>query len=37
MLFAVTIGENIALGSPEPVTDEQIVAAARLAGAHEFI
>ena len=24
-------------GSPEPVTDEQIVAAARLAGAHEFI
>ena len=24
-------------GSPDPVTDEQIVAAARLAGAHEFI
>ena len=37
VLFAVTIGENIALGSPEEVTDEQIVAAARLAGAHEFI
>ena len=37
VLFAVTIGENIALGSPDPVTDEQIVAAARLAGAHEFI
>jgi ATP-binding cassette, subfamily B, bacterial len=37
VLFAVTIGDNIALGSPDPVTDEQIVAAARLAGAHEFI
>ena len=37
VLFAVTIGENIALGSPEEVTDDQIVAAARLAGAHEFI
>ena len=37
MLFAVSIGENIAMGSPDPVTDEQIVAAARLAGAHEFV
>ncbi len=37
VLFAVSIGDNIALGSPDPVTDEQIVAAARLAGAHEFI
>lgn len=37
VLFATTIRDNIALGSPEPVTDEQVVAAARLAGAHEFV
>ncbi len=37
VLFASTIRDNIALGSPERVTDEQIEAAARLAGAHEFI
>ena len=37
MLFATSIGENIALGSPSRVTDDQVVAAARLAGAHEFI
>jgi ATP-binding cassette, subfamily B, bacterial len=37
VLFAVSIRENIALGSPQEVTDEEIVAAAQLAGAHEFI
>ena len=37
VLFASSIRDNIALGSPDPVTDEQIVAAARLAGAHDFV
>jgi ATP-binding cassette subfamily B protein len=37
VLFASSIRDNIALGSPDPVTEEQIVAAAQLAGAHEFI
>lgn len=37
VLFAASVRENIALGSPEPVTDEQIEAAARVAGAHDFV
>lgn len=37
VLFASTIRDNIALGAPEPVTDDQVVAAARLAGAHDFV
>ena len=40
LLFATTIRDNIAMGAPEgagEVTDEQIVAAARVAGAHDFI
>ena len=36
VLFASTIGENIAYGRPE-ATREQIAEAARLANAHEFI
>ncbi len=40
LLFATSIRDNIAMGAPEgagEVTDEQVVAAARVAGAHEFI
>jgi ATP-binding cassette subfamily B protein len=37
VLFASSIRDNIALGSPEPVSDEQVVTAATLAGAHEFV
>jgi ATP-binding cassette, subfamily B, bacterial len=37
VLFAMSIRDNIALGAPGPVSHEEIVAAARLAGAHEFI
>ncbi|GAA1437297.1 ABC transporter ATP-binding protein [Microlunatus lacustris] len=37
VLFAASIRDNIALGSPGPVTDEQVEAAARLAGAHDFV
>lgn len=40
LLFATSIRDNIAMGAPEgadTVTDEQIVAAARVAGAHDFI
>jgi ATP-binding cassette subfamily B protein len=37
VLFAASIRENIALGSCEAVTDAQVVAAARLAGAHDFV
>lgn len=40
LLFATSIRDNIAMGAPEgagEVTDEQIVEAARVAGAHEFI
>jgi ATP-binding cassette subfamily B protein len=37
VLFAASIRDNIALGSPEPVSDRQIEAAARVAGAEEFI
>jgi ATP-binding cassette subfamily B protein len=37
VLFATSIGENIAMGSPVWVSHAQVVAAARLAGAHEFI
>jgi ABC-type multidrug transport system fused ATPase/permease subunit len=36
LLFGTTIGENIAYGKPG-ATDEDIVAAARAANAHEFI
>ena len=36
LLFAASVGENIAYGSPA-ATPEQIAAAARLASAHEFI
>lgn len=36
ILFATTIRENIAYGKPD-ATDEEIVAAARLADAHDFI
>ncbi|MBI4789733.1 MAG: ABC transporter ATP-binding protein [Chloroflexi bacterium] len=36
MLFAATIRENIAFGRPE-ANDEQIIAVARAAQAHEFI
>ncbi|MEZ4734516.1 MAG: ABC transporter ATP-binding protein [Caldilineaceae bacterium] len=36
-LFSRTIAENIAFGAREPVTQEQIEAAAKEAQAHEFI
>jgi subfamily B ATP-binding cassette protein MsbA len=36
VLFRGTVRENIAIGRPE-ATDEEIVAAAKLANAHEFI
>lgn len=36
VLFSSTIGENIAYGSPD-ATQEQIIAAAEAANAHEFI
>ena len=36
VLFSTTIGENIAYGRPD-ATEEQIVEAAKLANAHEFI
>lgn len=36
ILFATTVRENIAYGKPD-ATDEEIVAAARLADAHDFI
>lgn len=36
VLFATSVRENIAYGAPG-VTDEEIVAAARLANAHDFI
>lgn len=40
LLFATSIRDNIAMGAPEgaaEVTDEQVVEAAKVAGAHEFI
>lgn len=40
LLFATTVRDNIALGAPEgpgEVTDEVVVRAAQVAGAHEFI
>lgn len=40
LLFATTIRDNIAMGAPEgaqEVTDDQIVHAAQVAGAHDFI
>ena len=36
MLFGASVGENIAYGRPD-ATDAQIVAAARAAGAHDFV
>ncbi len=36
LLFAATVRDNIAYGSPD-ATDDSIVAAARLANAHDFI
>src|SRR5207245_10581797 len=35
-LFSATVRENIAFGVPD-ATDEEVVAAARLAQAHEFV
>ena len=37
LLFGFSVRENIALAAMETVTDEQVVAAARLARAHDFI
>ncbi len=37
LLFGVSIRENIALGADGDVTEEAIIAAARLANAHDFI
>lgn len=37
VLFAMTIEENIALGGTSSTTFDQIVAAAKLAHAHDFI
>ncbi len=37
LLFGVTIRENIALGSNGAISEEEIVAAAKLANAHDFI
>jgi subfamily B ATP-binding cassette protein MsbA len=37
VLFRGTVKENIAYGRPGGATDEEIVAAAKLANAHEFI
>lgn len=36
VLFATTIGENIRYGKPD-ATDDEIIAAAKLSGAHDFI
>ncbi|WNV76030.1 ABC transporter ATP-binding protein [Geodermatophilus sp. DSM 44513] len=36
-LFATSIRDNIALGVDGPVTDDEVEAAARTAGAHEFV
>lgn len=37
VLFAASVRDNIALGVDRDVPDEEIEAAARLAGAHEFV
>ncbi|MGY1848809.1 ABC transporter ATP-binding protein [Blastococcus sp. SYSU DS1021] len=37
VLFAASVRENIALGVDREVTQEEIEAAARLAGAHDFV
>lgn len=37
LLFGLSVRENIAMAALKAVTDEQVYAAARLAGAHEFI
>lgn len=37
LLFGVSIRENIALGADGDVSDEQVIAAAKLANAHDFI
>jgi ABC-type multidrug transport system fused ATPase/permease subunit len=36
-LFATTIAENIAYGVDRDCTDEEIIAAAKVANAHQFI
>lgn len=36
-LFSVSIAENISLGSPHPVTSNDIVDAAKMANCHDFI
>lgn len=37
VLFATTIKENIKFGSLDEVTDEQVIEAAKLANAHNFV
>ncbi len=37
LLFGVSIRENIALGAEGEVSDEEVIAAAKLANAHDFI
>jgi ATP-binding cassette subfamily B protein len=37
LLFGVTVRENIALGAGREVSDSEVIAAATLANAHEFI
>ncbi|MGO1971886.1 MAG: ABC transporter ATP-binding protein [Propionibacteriaceae bacterium] len=37
LLFATSIGENIAMGLGRPATEEEIIEAATLAGAHDFV
>ncbi|NDJ57582.1 ABC transporter ATP-binding protein [Enterobacteriaceae bacterium 4M9] len=37
LLFGVSIRENIALGAQGEVSEEQVIAAAKLANAHDFI
>ena len=37
LLFAASVRDNIAYGAKEEVSDEEVEAAARLAGAHDFI
>ncbi len=37
LLFGVSIRENIALGALREVSEEQVIAAAKLANAHDFI
>lgn len=37
ILFATTIGQNIAYGSKAELTQEEIIEAAKMANAHTFI